>query len=35
LLRDVKTQVDLPYASPFGDITAAQKTIEILKKNFA
>ncbi len=31
----VKMQVDLPYASSFGDGTAAQKTIEILKKNFA
>ncbi len=31
----VKNEVELPYASPFGDGTAAQKIVEILKKSFA
>jgi len=31
----VKKEVELPCASPFGDGTAAQKTVDILKKNFA
>jgi len=31
----VKNEVDLPYASPFGDGTAAQKTVDIIKKSFA
>ena len=31
----VEEEVELPYASPFGDGTAAQKTVEIIKKNFA
>ena len=31
----VKKEVDLPYNSPFGDGTAAQKTVDIIKKNFA
>jgi UDP-N-acetylglucosamine 2-epimerase (non-hydrolysing) len=31
----VKKAVDLPRTSPFGDGTAAQKTVEIIKKNFA
>jgi hypothetical protein len=30
----VREEVELPYASPFGDGTATQKTIEIIKKNF-
>ena len=31
----IEKKVELPYASPFGDGTAAQKTVEILKKNLA
>jgi len=31
----VKNEVELPYVSPFGDGTAAQKTVEVLKKSFA
>ena len=31
----VKTEVKLPHNSPYGDGTAAQKTVEIIKKNFA
>jgi hypothetical protein len=31
----VKNGNKLPYASPFGDGTAAQKTIDVLNKNFA
>ena len=31
----VKNEVELPYASPFGDGTAAQKTVDVLKKSFA
>jgi len=30
-----KNKVKLPYSSPFGDGTAAQKTVDILKRNFA
>ena len=33
--KTVKNEVELPCASPFGDGTAAQKTVDILKKNFA
>jgi UDP-N-acetylglucosamine 2-epimerase (non-hydrolysing) len=29
-----KGNVELPFASPFGDGTAAQKTVEIIKKSF-
>ena len=32
--KTVKEPADLPYASPFGDGTAAKKTVEIIKKNF-
>ena len=31
----IKKEVDLPHNSPFGDGTAAQKTVDIIKKNFA
>lgn len=31
----LKKEVDLPHNSPFGDGTAAQKTVDIIKKNFA
>ena len=31
----VRSEVELPYASPFGDGTAAQKIVEILKENLA
>jgi UDP-N-acetylglucosamine 2-epimerase (non-hydrolysing) len=31
----VENEVDLPHNSPFGDGTAGQKTIDIIKKNFA
>jgi len=31
----VKNEVELPYASPFGDGTAAQKIAGLIKKNFA
>jgi UDP-N-acetylglucosamine 2-epimerase (non-hydrolysing) len=31
----VKNEVELPYASPFGDGTAAQKIVDILEKSFA
>jgi UDP-N-acetylglucosamine 2-epimerase (non-hydrolysing) len=31
----VEKETELPYASPFGDGTAAQKTVDIIKKNFA
>ncbi len=31
----VREKVELPHVSPFGDGTAAEKTIEIIKKNFA
>jgi UDP-N-acetylglucosamine 2-epimerase (non-hydrolysing) len=31
----VKREVELPHVSPFGDGTAAQKTVDILKKSFA
>ena len=31
----VKKEVELPCASTFGDGTAAQKTVDILKENFA
>ena len=31
----VKNEVELPYFSPFGDGTAAQKIVKILKKSFA
>ncbi|MGD0450605.1 MAG: UDP-N-acetylglucosamine 2-epimerase (non-hydrolyzing) [Candidatus Bathyarchaeia archaeon] len=35
-MRDVvKKEVDLPHTSPFGDGTAAQKTVDVIKKNFA
>jgi UDP-N-acetylglucosamine 2-epimerase (non-hydrolysing) len=35
-MQDVlKKEVDLPHTSPFGDGTAAQKTVDIIKKNFA
>jgi UDP-N-acetylglucosamine 2-epimerase (non-hydrolysing) len=30
----VKNHVELPYVSPFGDGTAAKKTIDIIKKSF-
>ncbi len=31
----VKNEVELPYASPFGDGTAAQKIVDVLEKSFA
>jgi UDP-N-acetylglucosamine 2-epimerase (non-hydrolysing) len=31
----VRHEVELPYASPFGDGTAGQKTVDIIKKSFA
>jgi UDP-N-acetylglucosamine 2-epimerase (non-hydrolysing) len=31
----VSHEVELPYASPFGDGTAGQKTVDIIKKSFA
>jgi UDP-N-acetylglucosamine 2-epimerase (non-hydrolysing) len=31
----VRREVELPYASPFGDGTAGQKTVDIIKKSFA
>jgi UDP-N-acetylglucosamine 2-epimerase (non-hydrolysing) len=34
LKEAVKTEVGLPFVSPFGDGTAAKKTVDILKKNF-
>ena len=30
----VEKEAELPSASPFGDGTAAEKTVEIIKKNF-
>jgi UDP-N-acetylglucosamine 2-epimerase len=33
--KAVKNEAELPYASPFGDGTAAQKIVDIIKKNFA
>ena len=30
-----RDRVNLPYASPFGDGTAGQKTVDIIKENFA
>ena len=33
--EEVKKETNLPHTSPFGDGTAAQKTVDILKKNFA
>ncbi len=31
----VKNEVELPHASPFGDGFAAEKTVDVIKKNFA
>ncbi len=31
----VKNEVELPHSPPFGDGAAGQKTVDILKKNFA
>jgi UDP-N-acetylglucosamine 2-epimerase (non-hydrolysing) len=33
--KAVGKEVELPFASPFGDGTAAQQTVDIIKKNFA
>ena len=30
-----RNQVELPYASPFGDGTAGQKTVDVIKESFA
>jgi UDP-N-acetylglucosamine 2-epimerase (non-hydrolysing) len=35
LKETTKKEVELPSASPFGDGTAAQQTVDILKQNFA
>ena len=31
----VEKEVEFPFVSPFGDGTAAQQTVDIVKKNFA